>query len=182
MSDKRKADKAWKLTPSTPKSASNQKEDSMKTNINIQQVSEIKVSYHPKVETKNRYSVYSPDEAYKLLMKEAFNDDTLEYKEYFKLILLNKAKKVLGITTISEGGMDGTVVDVRLILQVALLTHSRYIIIAHNHPASLLQPSKHDDDITRKIEKAAQLMDITLSDHLIVTRENYYSYANEGKL
>ena len=115
-------------------------------------------------------------------MEQAFNDDILEYKEYFKLVLLNGANKVLGITTISEGGMDGTVVDVRLIMQTALLAHSSGIILAHNHPSGQLKPSSQDDRITKKIKEAAKLMDIRIQDHLIVTGDNYYSYADEGRL
>lgn len=78
--------------------------------------------------------------------------------------------------------MDGTVVDVRLILQTALLAHSSNIIIAHNHPAGGLTPSSLDDAVTKKMKEAAKLMDITLYDHLIVTSDNYYSYADEGRL
>lgn len=148
----------------------------------MQQVSELTVSYKPKVKAADRYSIHYPQDAYKLLMEQAFNDDTLEYKEYFKLVLLNRANKVLGITTISEGGIDGTVVDVRLVLQTALLAHSSGIILAHNHPSGQLKPSPQDDRITKKIKEAAKLMDIRIQDHLIVTGDNYYSYADEGRL
>ena len=148
----------------------------------MQQVSELTVSYKPKVKAADRYSIHYPQDAYKLLMEQAFNDDILEYKEYFKVILLNRANKVLGVTTLSEGGMDSTVVDVRLILQTALLAHSSSIILAHNHPSGQLKPSSQDDRITKKIKEAAKLMDIRIQDHLIVTGDNYYSYADEGRL
>ena len=148
----------------------------------MQQVSELTISYKPKVKPSDRCSIRFSQDAYKLLMEQAFNDDILEYKEYFKLVLLNGANKVLGITTISEGGMDGTVVDVRLIMQTALLAHSSSIILAHNHPSGQLKPSPQDDRITQKIKEAAKLMDIRIQDHLIVTGDNYYSYADEGRL
>lgn len=148
----------------------------------MQQVSELTISYKPKVKPSDRCSIRFSQDAYKLLMEQAFNDDILEYKEYFKLVLLNGANKVLGITTISEGGMDGTVVDVRLIMQTALLAHSSSIILAHNHPSGQLKPSSQDDRITKKIKEAAKLMDIRIQDHLIVTGDNYYSYADEGRL
>lgn len=148
----------------------------------MKQVSELTISYKPKVKSSDRYCIRFSKDAYDLLKWEAFNDDILEYKEYFKLVLLNHANKVLGITTISEGGMDSTVVDVRLVLQSVLLAHSSNIILAHNHPAGGLSPSTLDDKITEKIKKAAKLMDIKLYDHLIVTSEGYYSYADEGKL
>lgn len=148
----------------------------------MEQVSELTISYKPKVKASDRYCIRFSRDAYDLLIREAFDSDTLEYKEYFKLILLNRGNKVLGITTISEGGMDSTVVDVRLVLQTALLAHSSSIIVAHNHPTGGLTPSSYDDAITEKIKQAAKLIDITLYDHLIVTRENYYSYADEGRL
>ena len=148
----------------------------------MQQVSEIAISYKPKVKAADRYTIRFSQDAYNLLIREAFDTETLEYKEYFKLILLNRANKVLGITTLSEGGMDGTVVDVRLILQTALLAHSSNIIIAHNHPTGGLTPSSLDDAVTKKIKEAANLMDITLYDHLIVTRDSYYSYTDERRL
>ena len=78
--------------------------------------------------------------------------------------------------------MDGTIVDVRLIMQTALLAHSSSIILAHNHPSGQLKPSSQDDRITKKIKEAAKLMDIRIQDHLIVTGDNYYSYADEGRL
>lgn len=148
----------------------------------MKQVSELTISYKPKVKASDRYCIRCSQDACDLLKQEAFNDGTLEYKEYFKIVLLNHANKVLGITTISEGGMDGTVVDVRLVLQTALLAHSSSIILAHNHPGGGVNPSVHDDNITQKIKDAAKLMDIKLYDHLIVTRDSYYSYADEGRL
>lgn len=148
----------------------------------MKQVSEIAISYKPKVRASERYTIHRSKDAYELLIKEAFNADTLEYKEYLKLILLNNANKVLGITTISEGGMDSTIVNVRLILQTALLTHSSSIILAHNHPAGNILPSNNDDVMTKKIQEAAQQINIKLYDHLIVTRDNYYSYSDERKI
>lgn len=154
----------------------------MKTNINIRQVSEIKVSYNPKIKAEDRFCIKCSQDAYNLLRKEAFAPNTIEYKEYVKLVLLNRANKVIGFTTISEGGMDGSIVDIRLIFQIALLTHSSAIMLAHNHPSGTLRPSRQDDFITKRLKEAAQLMDITLCDHLIVCENGYYSYADEGRL
>lgn len=148
----------------------------------LKQVSEITISYHPKIKPSDRVCIGHSQDVYKLLRKHAFSDDTLEYKEYFKIVLLNHSNKVLGITTISEGGTKETVVDIKLVLQVALLAHSSNIILAHNHPGGVLQPSNLDDDLTKKIKNAAELMDIKLYDHLIITTEGFYSYADEGRL
>ena len=148
----------------------------------MQQVCELTINYKPKVKATDRYVIRSSEDAYKLLMQQAFKPETVEYKEFLKLVLLNKANRVLGIATISEGGMDSTTVDVRLILQTALLAHSRAIILAHNHPSGGLTPSGHDDAITRKVKEAARMVDIVLHDHLIVAEEGYYSYKDEGRL
>ena len=149
---------------------------------NMQQVCELTISYKPKVKAADRYLICSSEDAYSLLIQAAFDTETLEYKEFLKLVLLNKANRVLGIATISEGGMDSTTVDVRLILQTALLAHATAIILAHNHPSGEWMPSRHDDMITKKIKEAARMVDIVLHDHLIVAEEGYYSYKDEGKL
>ena len=145
-------------------------------------VSEIKVTYSPKVKAKDRVYINNSKDAYDLLMKDAFQQETLEYKEYVKLILLNRANRVLGIYPLSEGGMDTTIMDVRLILQVALLTHSAALILAHNHTSGQLQPSIQDNVSTEKVREAAKLLNIVLHDHLIVSKEGYYSYNDEGRL
>lgn len=124
------------------------------------QVSEIFISYKPKIKASERYCVRCSEDVYELLMKEAFNVDTLEYKEYLKLILLNRANKVLGITTIPEGGINEITIDIRLILQAALLAHSSNIILVHNHPAGDLEPSRYDDAMTEKVQEAAKQIDI----------------------
>lgn len=148
----------------------------------MQQVCEVTISYKPKVKAANRYIIHSSVDAYRLLMQQAFKPETVEYKEFLKLVLLNKSNRVLGIATISEGGMDSTIVDVRLVLQTALLAHSTAIILAHNHPSGGLAPSGHDDGITRRVKEAARMVDIVLHDHLIVAEEGYYSYKDEGRL
>ena len=91
----------------------------------------------------------------------------------------NKAGHILGCLTISEGGPCSTAVDVKLILQGALLMNASGVILAHNHPSGNLHPSVPDKVITEKISKALDTMDINLLDHLIVTRDSYYSFADE---
>ena len=153
------------------------------TNKNkMQQVCELTISYKPRVKAADRYVIRSSEDAYSLLIQATFDTETLEYKEFLKLVLLNKANRVLGIATISEGGINSTVVDIRLVLQTALLAHSSSIILAHNHPSGKLAPSRHDDAITQQVRKAAELVDIVLHDHIIVTKEGYYSYKDEGRL
>ena len=115
-------------------------------------------------------------------MLPTYKEGTICYKEYFKVLFLNQAKQVLGYTLISEGGITETCADVRVILQAALLTNSVAIILAHNHPSGNLKPSRQDMEITKQVKNAAQLMRITVLDHLILTDAGYYSFADEGEL
>ncbi len=153
-----------------------------KINPLTSQVSEIRVSYQPKVKAKDRVCIRSSTDAFNLLKEAGFKEETIEYREYVKVILLNRANRVLGIYPLAEGGMDCCHVDVRLVLEVALLTHSSAFILAHNHTGGELQPSPQDDVLTEGVRKAARLLNLTLHDHLIVSKDGYYSYADEGRL
>ncbi len=102
--------------------------------------------------------------------------------EEFWVILLNRANKVIDAIQISSGGVTGTVVDNRLVLQKAILSLASGIILGHNHPSGQLRPSQADLDLTKKLKKAGQLMDVQVLDHLIVTEHGYYSFADEGNM
>ena len=84
-------------------------------------------------------------------------------------MFLNQSSQVLGYTLISEGGITDTTVDVRVILQAALLTNSVALILAHNHPSGSMKPSRQDMEITKQVKEAARLMRITVLDHIILT-------------
>lgn len=102
--------------------------------------------------------------------------------EEFWVLYLNNSNEVLAKDQISKGGLTSTLVDVRVLLKKAIETMSVAIIICHNHPSGKLEPSKADIDITNRIQLAAQTLDIKLLDHLIITRNSYFSFADEGKL
>ena len=97
-------------------------------------------------------------------------------------MLLNQANQALGYTLISEGGLSSTDVDVRIVLQAALLTNAVALILAHNHPIGNTRPSKEDIQLTKHIKDAAQLMRINVLDHLILTDTDYYSFLDDGLL
>ncbi len=103
-------------------------------------------------------------------------------KEVFGVIFLNRSNKVIAFEQISEGGITGTVVDIRIILKKALLHESVSMVICHNHPSGNLEPSVADEMITQKIKDAGLLLDIRLLDHIIVSTEGHYSFADHGKL
>lgn len=102
--------------------------------------------------------------------------------EVFAVIFLNRSNKIKHFEIISRGGITGTVADPRVILRKALEEEATSIILCHNHPSGNLKPSYADEELTRKIKEAASFMDIKVIDHIIVSEEGYYSFADEGIL
>jgi DNA repair protein RadC len=102
--------------------------------------------------------------------------------EEFWVMLLNRGNKIIDTFMISQGGISGTVIDVRLILKTALEKTASSIILCHNHPSGTMQASDADLKITAKIKNAAEIMDITVLDHIIIGQHTYLSFADEGML
>lgn len=111
-----------------------------------------------------------------------FNADTIEYNEEFLVMYLNRNNNTIGWFKISQGGISGTSVDPKMIFAVALNCGASSFIMAHNHPSGNMNPSVSDKSFTRGIKKAAKYLDISLLDHIILTHEKYYSFADEGHL
>lgn len=129
-------------------------------------------------EPKEKFKITSSNDAFKFLSPKA---EDLVHEE-FRVLYLNRSNRVINEKKISQGGVSGTVIDVRLILKHAIEALASSIIVAHNHPSGNLQPSDADIQITRKIKEASKLHDIQLLDHLIVTDQHYLSFADEGLL
>jgi len=144
-------------------------------------VSDIEITYTPKLRISQLPRVTDSYEAYQLLY-ERWDKGKLQFIEQFKMLLLNRSNRVLGIYTVSHGGIAGTVVDPRLIFIAALKSCATSIILAHNHPSGNMKPSNDDLIITRKLQEAGKLLDIPVLDHLIITSEGYTSLNNEGYL
>lgn len=102
--------------------------------------------------------------------------------EVFAVVFLNRANKVNHFKIISEGGITGTVADPRIILKMALEEDAVSIVLCHNHPSGSLKPSRADEELTQKIKEAARFFDIRVLDHIIVSDEGYFSFADEGLL
>jgi DNA repair protein RadC len=102
--------------------------------------------------------------------------------EVFAVVFLNRANKVNHFEIISKGGITGTVADPRVILKKALEEDATSIVLCHNHPSGNLRPSKADEELTLKIKEAAKYFDIRVMDHIIVSEDGYYSFADEGML
>ncbi len=102
--------------------------------------------------------------------------------EVFGVVFLNRANRIKHFEIISKGGITGTVADPRIILKKALEEEATALILCHNHPSGSLMPSKADEEITTKIRLAASYFDIRITDHIIVSEEGYYSFADSGLL
>jgi DNA repair protein RadC len=102
--------------------------------------------------------------------------------EVFAVLFLNRANKVNHFEIISRGGITGTVADPRIILKKALDEDATSIVLSHNHPSGSLKPSRADEELTQKIKEAAKYFDIKVIDHIIVSEEGYYSFADDGIL
>ena len=109
---------------------------------------------------------------------------TLEFRkqEVFAVVFLNRGNRVTHLEIISEGGMTGTVADPRIILKKALDHDATAIVLCHNHPSGNVRPSRADELLTQKIKQAAAFFDINIMDHIIVSNEGYFSFADEGLL
>ncbi|WP_445732510.1 RadC family protein [Mariniflexile sp.] len=105
----------------------------------------------------------------------------LQHEEFW-IIYLNNSNKVIQKSQLSKGGITGTLVDVRLVLKTALEVGATGLILAHNHPSGTLKPSEADKQITNKLKIAAQSLDIKVLDHLIITENAYFSFADEAVL
>ena len=102
--------------------------------------------------------------------------------EEFWVLYLNNSNKVMYKSQISKGGITGTVVDTRIIYKIALEHNATSVILTHNHPSGVLQPSEADKQITRKLKEAGKYLEVVVLDHIIVTEKSYFSFADEGIL
>jgi DNA repair protein RadC len=113
-------------------------------------------------------------------IRRTFRAGTLELQESFITLYLNTAHEILGYYNHSVGGINTTIADRRLILATALASASIGIVVAHNHPSGNLKPSQSDLELTKRLKEGAETLDIKLMDHLIITKNGYYSFADEG--
>lgn len=149
----------------------------MKNNI----VSEVELTYKNNVPYNQRQKISNSQGAYEILTN-LFPENTMDYRETFIVLYLNRANQVLGYSVISQGGTSSTTVDIKMVIQTALLANASCIMLAHNHPSGNLHPSSDDNKITNRIIEAARLFDITVLDHIIITNESYYSFTDNGNI
>lgn len=151
----------------------------LQTHLAWAQVAEIEPIYKSKVKASDRPKVTTSSDAYHLL-KQNWDENKIEFVEQFKVLFLNRANKALAIYELSTGGVTGTVADPKLVFAAALKINVCNIILCHNHSSGNVKPSVADEQLTHKIKKAGKYLDLPVIDHLIITNENYYSFADEG--
>ena len=144
-------------------------------------VSEIDITYRSQPDMNRRPSITCAEQAYPIL-RNAWDENKIDCIEQSKVLLLNRANKILGIYEHSTGGIVGTVVDIRIVFATALKANASSIIIAHNHPSGSLTPSVADRNITARFEQVGRLLEIELLDHLIITRSGCYSLARGAEI
>jgi len=149
----------------------------------LNNVSEIDIVYKRKATCRisDRPLVNMSSDAYKIFL-HYWNHDKIELLEEFKVMYLNRSNRVMHILAISQGGISGTVADPRIILGVALKIAACSMVLAHNHPSGSIKPSRADEELTFKIKEAAKYFDIKVVDHLVISCESYFSFADEGLL
>jgi DNA repair protein RadC len=135
----------------------------------------MKVSYSKDVKKSSLVQIKSSKDAYDLLMN-IYNQDTFDWTEEMILLCFNRANKCVGFYKVSSGGTAGTICDPKVIFTIALNCGAHAIMLSHNHPSGLLEPSPPDRQITTKLRDGGALLDIKLLDHIIVTSDGYYSF------
>ena len=142
-------------------------------------LAELQLVYKQQYKISERPQISTSEEAYRALLS-VWNIETISFIEEFKILLLNRANKVIGCYNVSSGGICGTVADPRVIFAAALKACAVGLILAHNHPSGNLTPSEADLQLTRKLKEGGLLLDIAILDHIIITSEGYLSFADEG--
>ena len=144
-------------------------------------VAEVELVYKTKVKASERPIIKSSKDCYETFLK-VWDANKMEMQEEFKVLFVNRANRVTGVYEVSSGGITGTVADPRLILAAAIKALCVSIVLGHNHPSGNIKPSLADEQLTAKIKTVASYHDISVLDHIIVTSESYYSFADEGLL
>ena len=137
---------------------------------------QITVSYKD-ADASKRVRIHSSKESYDIL--KTFYEDCMQHHEECWAMYLNGAGRLLGVSCVSRSGMNSTVVDIRIVLQTALVSHASGIILSHNHPSGSTVASTPDNNLTSQLKKGCEAIGIQLLDHIILTEDTYLSYMDE---
>jgi DNA repair protein RadC len=144
------------------------------------EVAEIQLTYKSKVKASLRPRISGSKDVYEVL-KKYWDENKIEFVEQFKVLLLNRGNNI-GIYEVSTGTATGTVADPKSIFVAALKGNACAVILAHNHPSGNLNASQADINLTKDMVAAGKFLHIPVLDHIIITSETYYSFADEGLL
>lgn len=141
-------------------------------------IEEVKLTYKNKVKALDRPRIACAEDAYKVFFK-TWDKDQIELLEECKAMFLDRQLRVMSIASISKGGMNGTVVDLRIVFAMALKRRADSLLLAHNHPSGSLKPSHADIGLTKQFYEAGRILQIELKDHLIITNEGFHSMMSD---
>jgi len=144
-------------------------------------IAEVALKYKTYVPVDDLPKIECPEDAL-LLLRTIWDEDTIQLREEFVIILLNNAKRCLSWSRISTGGSTCTIVDISTIFQIALLGNAASIILSHNHPSGRLKPSTADIHLTQRVKKSGGLLGISVDDHIIISDTGHYSFRINGFL
>ncbi len=144
-------------------------------------VTEVSLAYRNKTKASERLSIRSSKEAYDILMS-SWDQDLIELQEQFRVLLLDRKSSCLAVSTVASGGISSCIVDLKLVFATAIKACASSIVLAHNHPSGNRTPSNEDKSLTRKFVEAGKILDVHILDHIIVTKDGYTSFADEGEL
>ena len=143
-------------------------------------IGEIELSYNKKIETP--FQKISSSYVVNKVIRQIIPTEQINYREHMYVLYIDNSNKILGYQLLSVGGITSTLMDIRILMQGALLTRSVGFVLIHNHPSGKLAPSIMDKNLTQKVKEAGKVLDIKLLDHLIITEQSYYSFADDGEL
>lgn len=152
------------------------------TNLSTHLMSCNEVELHYKRPIFSEMKSISSSEDVEVFLRNYIHPNLIDVKEFFWVIFLSRANRVLGVSTIGSGDVYGVMVNIREIFQLTLSLHASSIVVAHNHPSGKLDPSKKDIQITTKLKRGLSLFDVKLLDHLILTSESFLSFSDQGIL
>ena len=142
-------------------------------------MAEISLKYQSQSTFDEKPTITNPEQA-ECFFRSIWDHDTIELREEFVVVLLSNAKKLLGWSKVSSGGPNATIVHSATVFQLVLLGNASSIIVAHNHPSGRLEFSCADIHLTQHLVKAGKLLSIAVDDHILLTRDSYVSFKEEG--
>ena len=155
---------------------------SKKTNIErlVAEYTLVAKKHTTDVSALNNGKVITSMDAYHVLRQ--IIGDSMEINEVFCMLMLNQNNMIIGYAVIGVGGQTSCVVDPKMVFRQALIHNAAALILCHNHPSGNLNASVEDQKITKKLQSAAQLLDLKILDHIIATNTNYFSFADNGQM